>query len=70
MVFSECTSKYKITFQLNENLSHEDVKDEAEIKEAFMEFYKLLDDYEIIDKNSYQYINEWFQEKINTKEKI
>ena len=34
---------------------------EEEIKEAFVEFYKLLDDYEIINKSSYDNINAWYQ---------
>ena len=33
---------------------------EDEIKEAFLEFYKLLDDYEIINKSSYDNINAWY----------
>ena len=55
--------------QLDENLSQdqEDTNNinnrEVEIKEAFMEFYKLLDDYDIIDKSSYQNINYWFEEE-------
>ena len=63
--------------QLDENLSQdqEDTNNinnrEVEIKEAFMEFYKLLDDYEIIDKSSYQNINIWFEEeKENMQEDI
>ena len=63
--------------QLDENLSQdqEDTNNinnrEVEIKEAFMEFYKLLDDYEIIDKSSYQNINYWFEEeKENMQEDI
>ena len=34
---------------------------EEEIKEAFVEFYKLLDDYEIINKSSYDNINAWYE---------
>ena len=52
-------------FQLNENLSQDDIKEETEIKEAFMEFYKLLDDYEIINKASYNHINDWYQSEVD-----
>ena len=34
---------------------------EEEIKEAFVEFYNLLDDYEIINKSSYDNINAWYE---------
>ena len=36
--------------QLDDNLDNSD-RAEDEIKEAFLEFYKLLDDYEIIKKS-------------------
>ena len=35
-------------------------KGDEEIKEAFLEFYKLLDDYEIIKKSTYGNINAWY----------
>ena len=54
-----------LNWQLDENLSHDEGK-EAEIKEAFVEFYKLLDDYEIIDKSVYTNINDWFEEEMET----
>ena len=39
---------------------------EEEIKEAFIEFYKLFDDFGIIDKTRYQNINNWYdpEEKV------
>ena len=46
--------------QLDDNLNHSE-KAEEEIKEAFLEFYKLLDDYEIINKSSYDNINSWYE---------
>ena len=53
----------KMIRQLDENLAQDDDKKEGEIKEAFMEFYKLLDDYEIIDKATYENINYWLEEE-------
>jgi len=53
----------KMIKQLDENLSQDEGKEEDEIKEAFIEFYKLLDDYEIIDKTSYKNINDWFDDE-------
>ena len=45
--------------QLDDNMNNSDKADE-EIKEAFLEFYKLLDDYEIIKKSTYGNINAWY----------
>ena len=46
--------------QLDDNINNSD-NVEDEIKEAFVEFYKLLDDYEIINKSSYDNINAWYE---------
>ena len=48
-------------FQLNENLVQEEGREEEEIREAFIEFYKLLGDYQIIDMEDYDNINCWRQ---------
>jgi len=46
--------------QLDTNLTDE-CKSDQEIKEAFIEFYKLFDDFGIIDKTRYQNINKWYE---------
>ena len=52
-------STHNMILQLDDNLDNSD-RAEDEIKEAFLEFYKLLDDYEIINKSSYDNINAWY----------
>ena len=42
---------------------HEDGDIEEEIREAFIEFYKLLGDYNIINMEEYVNINCWRQER-------
>ena len=49
-----------MVLQLDDNLTNSE-KAEEEIKEAFLEFYKLLDDYEIINKSAYDNINAWYE---------
>ena len=46
--------------QLDLNLST-GKSSEQEIKEAFIEFYKLFDDFGIIDKSRYENINSWYE---------
>jgi hypothetical protein len=46
--------------QLDLNLSA-GKSSEEEIREAFIEFYKLFDDFGIIDKTRYQNINSWYE---------
>jgi len=46
--------------QLDLNLSNGESSDK-EIREAFIEFYKLFDDFGIIDKNKYEHINSWYE---------
>ena len=49
-----------MVLQLDDNLDNSE-RAEEEIKEAFLEFYKLLDDYEVINKSSYDNINAWYE---------
>ena len=52
--------------QLDLNLSNGS-SSEQEIKEAFIEFYKLFDDFGIIDKTRYENINNWYEPEHHMK---
>jgi len=52
--------------QLDLNLSSGRSSDQ-EIREAFIEFYKLFDDFGIIDKTRYENINNWYEPEHRVK---
>merc|ERR1711971_1134253 len=52
----------KMIKQLDNNLVQEEGREEEEIREAFIEFYKLLGDYNIINMEEYVNINCWRQD--------
>jgi len=57
---SQTASIAQMMKQLDLNLSN-GCNSEEEVKEAFIEFYKLFDDFGIIDKNRYTNINNWYE---------
>lgn len=56
-------SQWHFSPQLDNNLVQEEGREEEEIREAFIEFYKLLGDYKIINMEEYVNINCWRQER-------